>query len=79
MTIFLPVALLGVVPSALFLWALCLGATLYSGVFLALNLKQPIQESLVPSRQAMTLLLVFVSHQALAVLLRTYVLRYDLD
>ena len=50
-----------------------------SGVFLALNLKQPIQQSLVPSRQAMALLIVFVNHQALAVLLRPYVLRYDLD
>lgn len=76
MTVWLPVACLAVVPSAAFLWALCLAASAYSGVFLTLNLKAPVQESLVAGKQAMTLFAVFLAHQAVAVLLRLFVLTY---
>lgn len=79
MTIWIPVTLLAMVPSSTFLWCLALGASLYSGIFLTLNLKKPVQESLVPSRQAMTLLLVFLAHQMVAVALRTLVLTYKIE
>jgi hypothetical protein len=78
MTIWLPVALLAVIPSTTFLWLLCFAASLYSGVFLTLNLKQPVQECLMPSKQAMTLLLIFVTHQAVALALRMFVLTYTI-
>lgn len=78
MTIWLPVTLLAIFPNALFLWGLCLGASMYSGIFLVLNLKQPIQESLMPSRQFLTLATIFAVHQAVAVLLRVYVFTYSL-
>ena len=78
MAIWLPVTLLAIVPKALVLWALCLGASVYSGVFLVLNLKQPIQESLMPSRQFLTLAAIFVVHQVVGLLLRVYVFTYNL-
>lgn len=78
MAIWLPVTLIAIFPKALFLWALCLGASLYSGIFLVLNLKQPIQESLMPSRQVLTLGAIFAVHQLVAVLLRIYVFTYSL-
>lgn len=78
MAIWLPVTLLAILPKALFLWGLCLGASLYSGIFLVLNLKQPIQESLMPSRQFLTLAAIFSVHQLVAVLLRVYVFTYNL-
>jgi hypothetical protein len=78
LTIWIPVALLAMVPNGLFLWCLALGASLYSGVFLVLNLKKPVQESLVPSRQAMTLMFIFITHQMVALALRTLVLTYKI-
>lgn len=78
MTVWLPVACLAVVPSPIFLWVLCLAASAYSGIFLTINLKAPVQESLVVAKQAMTLFTVFVAHLAIAVLLRVFVLRYSI-
>jgi hypothetical protein len=79
MAIWLPVTLIAVFPEALWLWVVCLGASLYSGVFLILNLRQPVKESLVVSRQYPTLLTMFLAHQAVAVLLRVYVFTYNHD
>jgi hypothetical protein len=76
MTIWMPVTLLAMVPNRIFLWCLALGASLHSGVFLVLNLKTPVQESLVPSRKAMTLLFIFITHQMVAIALRMLVLTY---
>jgi hypothetical protein len=78
MTVWLPVACLAVIPSPIFLWALCAAAGAYSGVFLTINLKTPVQESLVMAKQAMTLFVVFVAHQVIALLLRLFVLRYSI-
>jgi hypothetical protein len=78
MTIWLPVALLAIFPGQIYLWALCIAASVYSGIFLVLNLKSPVQESLVPSRQAMTLMFIFIAHQMVAIFLRTFVLTYTI-
>eukprot|EP00892_Ulva_mutabilis_P005863 jgi/Ulvmu1/3649/UM017_0063.1 len=78
MAIWLPVTLLAIVPKAIFLWSLCMGASLYSGIFLVLNLKLPIQESLMPSRQVVTLGVIFGAHQLVGLLLRVYVFTYNL-
>ena len=78
MTVWLLVACLAVIPSSPFLWALCLAASVYSGVFLTLNLKSPVQESLVAGKQAVTLFAVFLAHQAVAILLRVFVLTYSI-
>ena len=78
MTVWLPVACLAVIPSPVFLWILCIGASLYSGIFLTLNLKTPVQESLVPAKQAMTLFAIFLAHQAVGLTLRLFVLRYSI-
>jgi len=80
MTIWIPVALLSTIPGSLLSWLLVSGATLYSGVFLVLNLRQPVQESLSTSvQQGVTLLVVFAFHLVTGMLLKLLVFRYNFD
>lgn len=79
MAIWLPVSCVAVFPNPLWLWVLCFGASLYSGVFLVLNLQEPVKQSLVPVKQVPTLGAIFGLHQVVALLLRTYVFTYNVD
>jgi hypothetical protein len=79
MAIWLPVTCVAVFPNPLWLWVLCFGASIYSGVFLVLNLQKPVQESLLPVKQVPTLGAIFGLHQLVALLLRMYVFTYNTD
>lgn len=79
MAIWLPVTCVAVFPNALLLWVLCFGASIYSGVFLVLNLKEPVEQSLLPVKQFPTLAAIFGLHQVVALLLRTYVFTFNVD
>lgn len=77
MTIWIPVSIVSIVPNDLFHWLLAMGASLYSGVFLVVNLKQAIAESLATkTKQFFTIIAVFAAHLATGVLLRVFVFTY---